>query len=226
MEKRVARTAILIGATGLVGEACLDYLLQSPAYEKLTVFTRRPLDYQNPKLTTHVIDFDKLDEFGHLIRADDIYCCLGTTIRKAKSKENFRKIDYEYCVEFARRALAQGAKQFLLVSSLGANSESPFFYLRTKGELEEALMELGFDSLSVLQPSLLLGDRNESRPGEKMMMHIHRYFDSFFIGPMKSYRGIEARNVALAMVSLGEEAKPGFRRVVSQELAKLAHSGH
>ena len=222
----MSKTALLVGATGLVGEACLDYLLDSPKYQSVTVFSRRPLQCEHVKLTTHLVDFERLEDFAHFINADDIYCCLGTTMRKAKSKENFRRVDYDYPLALAKLAQKNGAKQFLLVSSMGADASSKFFYLRTKGELEDALQHVGFESLSIAQPSLLLGDRTDSRPGERLMINLSRMFKPFFAGPLSAYGGIEVQDVAQALIALGEEAAPGNHKVVSEELAKIARAGH
>lgn len=141
---RKRRTALLLGATGLVGEHCLQILLDDTAYERVRVLTRRPISIQNSKLTQHVIDFDRLAQNEQLLQADDIYCCLGTTIKKARTKENFKKVDHDYPLEAAKLSLKYGAKQFLLVSSTGANERSSFFYARIKGELEQALERFRF----------------------------------------------------------------------------------
>ncbi len=216
------KSALLVGATGLVGQACLERLLDSPVYDRVTVFARRPLLYEDPKLRVHVVDFERLEEQGHCLVADDIYCCLGTTMQKAKTKEKFRRVDYDYPLALAELAEKKGAKHFLLISSLGADSESIFFYLRVKGELEEKLKEMGFKSLSLLQPSLLLGDRQESRLGEKYAMTFGRMLKPVLLGPLSKYGGIEAKDVAHAMVRLGEEGKIGVRTFVSESLAEIA----
>ena len=168
------KSIALFGATGLVGSECLRLLLDDGSFSRVMIFTRRPLSVtpdgvaDRPKLETHVLDFEQIERFGKALAVDQIVCTLGTTIRKAGSQQEFRKVDFDYPLEIARIALAQGARHFLLVSALGANAGSRWFYTRVKGELEAAILALPFRSHTIVRPSLLLGKRAEFRLGEKI----------------------------------------------------------
>jgi len=224
------KTAMIIGATGLVGEKCLQYLIQSNAYDSVIALTRRKLSVNHPKLNNIVLDFDALEENVSRFAVDDVYCCLGTTIKTAGSKAAFRQVDYVYCYQLAQIAKKQGAQHFLLVSAVGANSKSTVFYSRVKGELENSLKALNYLQLSVFQPSLLLGERQEMRVGELLgrksapliNVLIPRYFDR--------YKPIESERVAAAMVvcatkTVSEELRPDVYRVYTHRgICQLAAS--
>jgi uncharacterized protein YbjT (DUF2867 family) len=179
---------------------------------------RRPLPRQHPKLTQRTVDFARLESEA-LPSAEDAFCCLGTTIKKAGSQEAFRAVDHDAVLAFAKAARKAGARRFLLVSALGANPSSRVFYNRVKGETEEDLKAVGFESLIILRPSLLLGDRAESRPGEHAAIVVSKV-----LGPLLrpfSGRPIEARTVARAMLALARDAANGTRVALSGELHGL-----
>lgn len=159
------KKALIVGATGLVGKELVKLLLEKDSYEEIIVLSRRPLDIEGERLKTVLIEnFDNLADYKDQMNAHDIYCTIGTTRKKAGSKENFLKIDLEYPIELAKLTMNQpNFTQFLMVTSLGANAESPLFYNETKGKVEEALIALNMKSLSIFQPSLLLGKRDEIR---------------------------------------------------------------
>ncbi len=215
------RTALLIGASGLVGSYVLQQLLAMSIYNKVTVLVRRPLGVSHAKLQELVVDFEHLREHAHAFKVDDIYCCVGTTIKKAGSKEAFRAVDYHIPVETAKFASAQGAKQYLLVSSLGANAKSLFFYMRTKGEVEEALKKHPFKAIHILQPSMLLGPRKEKRFGEKFGQIFMKLVEPLLIGGLKKYKAIHAETVAKAMIKIALEEKQGTHVYISDELAEI-----
>ena len=162
MEQK-GRKTLITGASGLVGGHALRLLLADPGCSQVASLGRRTLELKDPKLRQAVVDFDKLELAGPF-DFDEAFCCLGTTIRKAGSQEAFRKIDFEATLAFARLAKRSGATRFYLVSSTGADARSRVFYSRVKGEIEAALHAVGFDTLVILRPSLLLGERSESRP--------------------------------------------------------------
>lgn len=190
------KTALVAGSTGLVGSTLMQLLLSSDRYGKVIALVRsRPVS-EHPKLNVIEADFGDLDEVAGNIAADDVFCCLGTTMAKAKTKENFRRVDYEYVVRLASLASQSGARQFLLVSALGADKESSIFYNRVKGETELAVTKLPFECIHVFRPSLLLGSRGEKRPGEDVAKVLYRIFGSLI--PSK-YKAIEAEVVARAM---------------------------
>lgn len=209
------KTALIAGATGLIGKQLLQLLLEDSSYEKVRAFTRKPLDIRHAKLENIVLDFDKLSEHAAELKADDVFCCLGTTIRIAKTKEAFRKVDYDYPLELARVSKTQGAAQYLLVSALGADKNSRIFYNKVKGEVEEAIGQISFLSFHIFRPSLLLGDRTEQRPGEGTATIFFKLFA--FLIPAK-YKAINSRKVAKAMLTLAKENDPGFYFHESKEL--------
>jgi uncharacterized protein YbjT (DUF2867 family) len=216
------RTALLAGATGLVGSHCLELLLHDDAYGQVTVLGRRKLGTTHRKLVQRVVDFDRLAELGDVPRVDDVFCCLGTTMKQAGSEEAFRRVDFTYVYELARLASRHRAGQFLLVSALGANRQSRVFYNRVKGEVEEAVRKLPFDGVHIFRPSLLLGDRRESRPGERLAILAGRALGFVFVGPLGKYRPIAARAVAAAMVRIAKEAARGVHVYESDRIRALA----
>lgn len=213
------KSALIAGGTGLVGSHCLQFLLASPEYASVTALVRKPTGNAHPKLREQVVDFDNLS--GPLA-ADDIYCALGTTIKKAGSQAAFRRVDFEYSLRLAEQCLAAGAKQFLLVSAVGASSRSGNFYLRTKGELEDALRELTFTALHIFRPSFLTGDRPEPRPGERMGMAFAEVLKFAMVGELRRYRPIRADSVAKAMVQAASLGSPGAHIYGYSEIQRLA----
>ena len=203
------RTAILLGATGLVGSTCLQGLLANPAYSRVIVFGRRPLGGHHAILEQLVVDFDQLAAHAVLMEGDDLYLCLGTTRRKAGSKEAFHRVDYTYTVEAARLGAQRGMTKLLLVSALGANARSFFFYNHIKGEAEEAVRILPFREVHIFRPSLLLGERNDSRPFERAAIVLSRGMGFLWSGPLRKYRPVTAEDVAHAMISSALGEQPG-----------------
>ena len=208
---------MLVGATGLVGAECLRLLLADPGVERVVVLARRPLVDApvSPKLAAHLVDFDRLDAQAGLLAADQLVCALGTTIGQAGSKARFRAVDYGIPFALGKLALERGLRHYLLVSALGANASSRVFYNKVKGELEEALSALPLRSLSIVRPSLLLGERREFRLGESIAKRFA------FLTPGR-YAPIHARDVAAALVRLAAEDAPGRRVVESAELRAWA----
>lgn len=204
------QTALIAGATGLVGQELLRILLQGEQYERVVAIVRRSLEIEHPKLKEIVCDFDHLHEIQEKLVLDDVFCCLGTTIKKAKTKEAMYQVDVEYPLEIANLTIKKGAKHFLLISAINANSNSFLFYPRIKGELEEQLKAFSFESLSIFRPSLLLGERKEFRFGEKMAEKLVKGLSPFMKSSWKSRLAIEARTVAQAMYSVAEEKEKGM----------------
>lgn len=211
-------TALVAGASGLVGGELLDVLLTDPRYSDVHSLGRRPLPRQHPKLHQHTVDFARLTDTP-LPPAQEAFCTLGTTLKKAGSQQAFRAVDHDAVLAFARAAKAAGVRRFLVVTSLGADARSRVFYNRVKGEVQEALGTLGFESLVILQPSLLLGERAETRPGERVAIVASRLLAPL-LRPLAS-RPIEARTVARAMHALAAQASGGVRYVLSGELQRL-----
>ena len=201
-------TALVVGATGLVGSHCLKTLLDSGAYERVVAFTRRPLGQQHPRLVETIVDFDKLEELEPFPTAD-VFCALGTTIAKAGSQADFLKVDFEYPRIIAERSAAAGAKQFVLVSSAGADPQSGNFYLRVKAQLEKAVTGLSFESVHIFRPSFLIGARAEFRLADTLVGPALRAVQFALVGKFRKYRPIAASTVAAAMAVAAREAKPG-----------------
>jgi uncharacterized protein YbjT (DUF2867 family) len=215
INNRDMKTALIAGATGLIGKQLLHLLLEDSYYAKVKAITRKPMEIQNPKFENVVLDFDKLSEYDAAIKSDDVFCCLGTTIRIAKTKEAFRKVDYEYPLELARVAKNQGATQYLLVSALGADKNSSVFYNKVKGEVEESIGQLSFSTLRIFRPSLLLGNRTEQRTGEGAATAVFKFFG--FLIPAK-FKAIDSLKVAKAMQMLAKENSHGHYVHESREL--------
>jgi uncharacterized protein YbjT (DUF2867 family) len=212
------KTAWIAGGSGLVGSQLLSLLLEDTELESVVSLGRRRLELASPKLVQRVVDFATLDVAG--IAAPEVaFCALGTTIGKAGSQQAFRAVDHDAVMAFARAARAAGARCFVLVSSLGANARSRVFYNRVKGETELDLRALGFASLLNAQPSLLLGDRVESRPAERAMIVASRFMGAA-LKPFAA-RPIEAQVVAKALRVMAREPAPGSRVYSSAELQRL-----
>jgi uncharacterized protein YbjT (DUF2867 family) len=216
------RTAILLGATGLVGGHCLNLLLEDDAYSRVVALGRRKTAREDDKLEEHTVDFERLEDYSQLFRGDDLFCCLGTTIKKAGSQAAFRQIDFAYVKDAARIASGNGTGQFLLVSALGANPRSRIFYNRTKGEVEAAVAEFPFHGVQVFRPSLLLGERAEYRPGERVAEKVMKLFSFLMVGPLKVYRPVQARAVAQAMIKVAKQHPSGVNVFESDRIAEIA----
>ena len=192
------KTALVIGATGLIGGHLVELLGKDERYNEVVILSRRKIQYLNPKKIVQVIDYDHPD--ASVIKGDHVFCAIGTTIKKAGSKENQYKIDCEYPARFAQIAKQNGAQKFILVSSLGADPKASNFYMRTKGDLEEKLKSVNFDSLVILRPSILLGQRREFRLGERIGIFMMQLLRPLLIGSFKKYRGVAASAVAQRML--------------------------
>lgn len=217
------RTAVLLGASGLVGGYCLRTLLASDDWSKVRVLTRRDLGLaSHPKLEQKVVpDMGKLSA-ADFSGANDVFCATGTTIRKAGSQEEFQRIDYAMPLAAARAGLAAGAQQFILISSVGADPNSKNFYLRTKGELERDISALKFPAIHIMRPGLLLGHREEFRPGERLATRIAPLINLTLYGSLKRYRSVAAEKVARAMVAAAKQAKTGPFVYEFDDIVKLA----
>ncbi|HNP18294.1 MAG TPA: oxidoreductase [Fulvivirga sp.] len=197
----MGKTALLIGSTGLIGGQLLDLLLESDRYDQVTTLSRKPIEKKNTKFVNQIADFSKLGSNPEWFKVDDVFCCLGTTIKTAGSQEAFKKVDYEYPLETAKLAKEQGAKQYLIVTALGADANSKIFYNKVKGEVEDAISHLFFDTFHIFRPSLLLGPRKELRIGEKIGQVLFTVLGFLFIGALKKYKGIHSIKVVRAMLA-------------------------
>jgi len=209
------KKALVIGSTGLVGNELIQLLLADSNYA-VTALVRQPMPITHNQLTQVVFDFEKPDK--SVVFSDEIYCCLGTTIKVAGSKAAFYKVDFEYVLSIAQIALHNGASKFALVSSMGASKDSAIFYNKTKGAIEAAVTAVGYKSLFILRPSVLLGNRKEFRLGEK----IGKVFMSAISFALpKKYRPIQAWQVAKAMIACMSSDKSGVQILESDAIADL-----
>jgi uncharacterized protein YbjT (DUF2867 family) len=197
--------AVIAGATGLVGSHCLRLLLESPRYNNVASIGRRPLAFAHPKLEEIQSDFGKLPD----LPVADIFCAFGTTIKRAGSKEAFRRVDHDYILQLAEWGLRNGAKQFLLVSSVDSDPKSRNFYLQVKGELEADLNALSYESVHIFRPGMLLGSRTENRPLERIGQYAVVALQWALAGKLRKYRGMPADRLAAAMVRTALQQMPG-----------------
>ena len=209
------RTAVIAGATGLVGGELVQMLLQDGTYSRVIALTRREFPVDHPKLRKVITDLHQIPAALSGIEVDDVFCCLGTTMAKAGSREKFREVDFVFPLALAEATHALGASQYMLVSALGAKKDSFMYYNRVKGEVEQALRGVGFKALHIFRPSLLLGARTERRPGEGAAKILFRIFGGII--PAK-YKGVEARAVAKAMVGCALMNKKGVHIHESKEI--------
>ncbi|MFY9310854.1 MAG: NAD(P)H-binding protein [Bacteroidia bacterium] len=220
----MAKTALVLGASGLVGNELLHLLLKDSHFDKVKIFVRKPIAISHKKLEQHIINFDAITDYKEFIKGDVFFCCIGTTINTAGSKEAFIKVDYTYPTEFAKIAKTNNVKHFLFISSIGADENSSNFYLMVKGDTENTLTELDFEKLDIVRPSLLTGKRNEIRFGEIVGKVVMKALSFLFIGKLRKYKPIEATTVAKAMIKLSAQKTNAPKKnaiVLSDQLQAL-----
>ncbi|MEW6527616.1 MAG: oxidoreductase [Spirochaetota bacterium] len=204
------KKACVLGATGLVGSNLLSLLTNDNDYSAIHVITRRKLQLQASTVTQYIADFNNLETVANVFAVDDVFCCLGTTMKKAGSKEAFKQVDYEYVVKAAKLAHTQGAKQFLVVSAVGAHPHSLFFYNRIKGQMENDVASIPFTAVHIFRPSLLLGQRDERRFAEDIAQRCAKPLSYILKGPLKKYAPVEAKHVAQSMIQAAKANIPGI----------------
>ncbi len=215
------RTAIVFGATGLTGSNLTEELANTGAYDKILIFTRSKSHVTNPKIREIEFDITNIEAVKEEIKGDDLFCCLGTTIKKAGSQEAFRKVDFDAPAKIASIGAENGVKQFIVISSIGADPGSRNFYLRTKGQMEQAVQKEHFRAVAILRPSMITGKRNEYRLAEEAGKMIFRPLEKLLFGRLRKYRSIKAKTIARAMVNIAltPQDKIVFE---SHEIQKLA----
>ncbi|MBI5444708.1 MAG: NAD(P)H-binding protein [Deltaproteobacteria bacterium] len=221
MENQDLTPVLVAGASGLVGSALVRRLLEDEGGPEVVAVVRRASGRARGRLTEVVADFGTLGQI-EVPKVATAFCALGTTIAKAGSKSAFRAVDVEAVVAFARLARRAGAKRFLLVSALGADPRSKVFYNRTKGEAEEAVQAVGFDGVALFRPSLLVGERSESRPAERAAIVATSFFSWAMAGPLARWKPVPAEAVAAAMVAVANGGLRGVRIVENDEIHRLA----
>ncbi len=199
------KKAILFGASGFVGSYLLHDLLQSDSYEEVIVVVRKPLAVQHPKLKTIIAHYETLAQHQNELVADDVFIALGTTKKKTPNEKIYYQIDHDYPVLAAQLTRANGAKSILLVSAVGANVNSSIFYVKTKGETERDVIAVDFEHTHIFQPSMIMGNRTESRPLEKVFIGIFSVVNLLLISKLNKYKGISAKDIAKAMFTAAQQ---------------------
>ena len=222
MAEGEGNVALLAGASGLTGGFTLDALLEAPDISRVIALTRRPLGREHPRLANRIVQFERLEGQLKGTVCEVALCCLGTTLRKAGSQQRFRTVDVDCVLTVARATKAAGARRFVVMSSVGADPHSRNFYLRTKGEMEEELEALGFESLDILQPSMLLAWRAETRPLEFFGRVLMPLLAPVLRGKYTPYRAIRARTVAGAMLGATRSGRRGVQRYTYEGIQALA----
>lgn len=219
------RTALVLGATGLVGGELLTRLLDDPSWGRIAVLGRRPTGRTHPRLVEHLATLDAMDGCRDAFAVDAVFCCLGTTLRRAGSREAFRAVDLDAVARAAGVAASAGARQFLLVTAAGADAGSRVFYNRVKGEAEAAVIASGVPRVALVRPSLILGAREERRPAERAAQVVGGALAPLMVGPLRWLRPVAAGAVAAALKRLAEQPGDGLRVVENDRIFRLA-AGH
>jgi len=214
--------AVIIGATGLVGKALLAHLENDGEYTRIHLIVRRKGISKHPKTIEHVVDFDDARSFPTQIAPRHVYCCLGTTIKKAGSQEAFKRVDHDYVIALAEHFLALGAQHFAVVSAVGADESARIFYSKVKGQMEHALRALGYAGITIVRPSLLGGKRDEFRFGERLSIAAFALLQWAFVGALRRYRMVYDHEVAAAMVEAVHKHPTGEGILESEMLPPLA----
>ena len=217
------QTAVIIGASGLIGNHLVEQMLHDDHFGIVRVLVRRGLAFNHPKLQQELVDFNDINDYTNKLgKGDIIFCCIGTTQKKVKGdRAAYEKIDHDIPVNAARIGIDNGFKKFLIVSSIGANPASGNFYLRLKGKTEKDIKQFPFKSISIFRPSMLLGKRSEARPAEKIGQVLMQVFSFMLIGSLNKYHPIKARDVAKAMIAESKKEYPGIHILEYPEIEKL-----
>ena len=220
------QTAVVVGATGMIGNQVVEQLIRENAFSTIRLLVRKPITHPSPKVEIATVNFDDPADLAQKLAAGtSIFCCVGTTQSKVKGDQAaYRKVDFDLPLNVAKQGLKNGFTTFLLVSAVGANPASKNFYLRLKGETEEALKKLSYPSMHIFQPSLLMGERKEFRITEKIAQTVFPVIATMFLGALTKYKPIHATAVAAAMAQCAKSAIPGFHVYTYQNMRQLAKS--
>ncbi len=214
------KTVILLGGTGLTGSLLLNKLIADDSYSSIKLFSRKASGNRSPKIKEFIGDILQLEDFKNDFTADEVFCCIGTTSAKTKDRAVYKAIDFGIPFTASKLATENDIPTFMVVSALGANARSKIFYNRTKGEMEQAVLDQKIPTTYILRPSLILGNRNEKRFGESLGAILMKLTNIFLVGRLKKYRAIEAECIAAAMLSLAR-SKPNEQIVNSDLIQKL-----
>ena len=217
----MGKTAIVIGATGLTGNLLLKKLIEDERYDFVKIFGRRKVEITHSKIIQFTGNLMELDRFKDDFNGEEVYCCIGTTSKKTPNKSQYRKIDFGIPVTAAKLCKENNINCFLVISALGANAKSSIFYNKTKGEMEQAVLEQNIPFTYILRPSLILGNRNDNRLVENLGKKAFDTFQFLFVGKLKKYRAIEANQIAQTMIYLAN-TKPEIDIIESNKIEKIA----
>ena len=219
------KIAAIIGATGMIGNYLVEALLRDNYFDIVRVVVRRPYQNTNQKIEVKLVDFNNAESFKLALEGcETIFCCIGTTQKNVKGdKEQYRKIDFDIPLKAARFGKEVGCEKFVIVSSVGAHSRSSTFYLRLKGELENAIDAVGLDTVHIMQPSMLLGKRKENRTGESLLQNSIKLISGLFIGSLRKYKAIHGKTVAAAMMNAAKKSDNGFFRYTYDQIINLSN---
>ncbi|WP_131537760.1 NAD(P)H-binding protein [Pedobacter nototheniae] len=215
------KKAIIFGASGFIGSYLLEYLLKNPDYEQVIIVVRKALNISNPKLKMLIGDFNTLHTLRENLIADEIYIAIGTTKKSVPNEDQYYQIDHDYPVLAAKFAKENGAKSVSVVTAVGANAKSNMFYIKTKGEIERDIVALNFDYTHIFRPSMLMGNRKEHRPMEKVFMGIWSIINPILLGPLKKYKGINGSEVAKAMINSNKDETEKVKIYHWQEMTSV-----
>lgn len=224
-KRKQTDTAVVAGATGMMGRQLVRLLLEDSAYQRVVVLVRRSIGISHPKLVEKQVSFDRLESEleTSLLKEADVFCTLGTTMKQAGSKEAFRRVDHQYPLALAKAALQHGAASYVIVTAMWASEQSRMFYTRVKGQLERDLLALGLQRLVILRPSLLLGDREDESFGDRATALVFRLINPLLMGPLARMKAIQCKDVAQAMVMMAHESGPAVQ-VMESEVISLRTS--
>jgi len=214
------KTAILLGATGLTGGSLLNLLLKDERYEKVILFSRRSVKIQHQKIEEHIIDLFQLENYAEKFRADEVFCCIGSTQKKTPNNEAYKKVDVGIPSDAAKLAKEKDIKTFLVISALGADMDSRFFYNQIKGKMEANVLEQHIEHTYILRPSLISGQRKEKRPFEFLWKQVMKVANFMLLGPLKKYRSISPPTIAKAMMVLAN-TKPTVQIIESEKIKEI-----
>ncbi|MGB2129310.1 MAG: NAD(P)H-binding protein [Flavicella sp.] len=220
----MGKTAIILGATGLTGGFLLQELLEDVNYSHVKIFARNSLSTQHEKVTEYIGDLLNLEGFQEDFTADEVFCCIGTTLRKTPDKTVYKKIDYGIPVTAAKLCKANNIPTLSIISSLGANANSSFFYPRTKGEMEVSVLSYEIQNTFLLQPSFITGNRNEKRFLENLGFRFTKLFSFLMVGPLKKFKSISAASLAKVMHELVQYEDYPTKIISSDQIQKLIQS--
>ena len=210
------KTALIVGATGIVGKELVAQLCEDERYQQVIIWVRRKPAFSHPKLLVQEVDFDRISEQA-MPKVDEVFCALGTTIKKAGSQENFLKVDVQYPTEIAKLAKSAGVSRFVLISALGANSNARVFYSRAKGMVEDNLRQLHFDSLQIVRPSLIVGERADFRLGETLFEWLFKLLPKTLFW---RYRPMHGKDIAHVMIEQAQRPEQGEYIYSPQQIQK------